>query len=222
MKDSLRIALAIILGCALALAMVMRRHAAPPQTVSATPAPSQTAPQDAGAAPTTPSPSMTVPSIPGVPPTSALPPSLTSAANHRNQPALPPPARQPQPKSQPAAPASTPQPAAAAGNGGLAQPLARAALSYVGADAAAEAVWMTAINDPSTPPKERQDLIEDLNEDGFPDPKNITSDDLPLIVNRMALIENLAPDAIDDVNAAAFAEAYKDLTNMLAKLTRGG
>ena len=99
--------------------------------------------------------------------------------------------------------------------------MARAALSYVGADSAAEQVWMTAINDPNTPSKERQDLIEDLNEDGFPDPKNITSDDLPLIVNRMALIENLAPDAMDDTNAAAFAEAYKDLTNMLAKLTRG-
>ena len=98
------------------------------------------------------------------------------------------------------------------------EPLARLALSFVGVDSGAEWVWILAINDPNLPPRDRQNLIEDLNEDGFPDKKNITEDDLPLIVNRIELIEQLAPDAIDDVNAAAFAEAYKDLLNMYARL----
>ena len=95
------------------------------------------------------------------------------------------------------------------------EPVARMALAGVGADPQAEDVWETAINDPSLDPKARQDLIEDLNEDGFPDPKHITPADLPLILSRMNLIEQLAPAAMDDVNAAAFQEAYKDLVNML-------
>jgi len=97
--------------------------------------------------------------------------------------------------------------------------VAREALSYVGADPAAEEVWYAAINDPQMPAKTRQHLIEDLNEDGFPDPKNLTADDLPLIVNRLQLIEAVAPDAPDEVNAAAFAEAYKDLVNMFMRVT---
>jgi hypothetical protein len=64
----------------------------------------------------------------------------------------------------------------------------------------------------------RSNLIEDLNEDGFADPRNLTANDLPLIQNRIALIEQLAPNAMDQVNAAAFKEAYKDLVNMRAKL----
>jgi hypothetical protein len=94
---------------------------------------------------------------------------------------------------------------------------ARRALSLVGIDPEAEAVWVDAINDPSRTAHERQDLIEDLNEDGFPDPKHVTVDDLPLIESRLSLIEQFAPDAMDDVNAAAFAEAYKDLVNMYGR-----
>ena len=97
-------------------------------------------------------------------------------------------------------------------------PVAREALSFVGQDAEAEAIWVEAINNPDLPAKERQDLIEDLNEEGFADPKNLTLDDLPLILSRLALIEEHAPNAMDDVNAAAFAEAYKDLMNMAARL----
>jgi hypothetical protein len=97
--------------------------------------------------------------------------------------------------------------------------VARRALFYVGADPDAEAVWVDAINDPSRTAHERSDLIEDLNEEGFPDPKHPSPDDLPLIENRLALIEDLAPDAMDEVNAAAFAEAYKDLANMYARVT---
>jgi hypothetical protein len=57
-------------------------------------------------------------------------------------------------------------------------------------------------------------LIEDLNEDGLVDPKHPTVDDMPIIEYRISLIEELAPDAADDVNAKAFAEAYKDLVNL--------
>ena len=89
----------------------------------------------------------------------------------------------------------------------------------VGADAEAEVIWSMAINDPTLPPDARKNLIEDLNEDGFGDPKNITAADVPLIVNRMLLIEEYAPASIDDTNAEAFAEAYKDLAKMLAKVS---
>jgi hypothetical protein len=98
--------------------------------------------------------------------------------------------------------------------------VARIALSYVGADPAADLVWETAINNLNFTPDQRKDMIEDLNEEGFDDPKNITPADLPMIVSRIQLIENLAPQAADEVNAAAFAEAYKDLLNMYAKLTK--
>jgi hypothetical protein len=76
-----------------------------------------------------------------------------------------------------------------------------------------------AINDPVLTRGHRSNLIEDLNEDGFADPRNLTANDLPLIQNRIALIEQLAPNAMDQVNAAAFKEAYKDLVNMRAKVT---
>ncbi len=82
-------------------------------------------------------------------------------------------------------------------------------------DPEAEAYWETAINDLSLPPTERQDLIEDLNEDGISDPKHPAPGDMPLIASRIELIEELAPYAADDVNAKAFAEAYKDLVNLL-------
>ena len=89
-------------------------------------------------------------------------------------------------------------------------PEARLALSFVGTDPAAEAYWSQAINDPNLPSEERKDLIEDLNEDGLMDPKNPTAEDLPVIANRIQLqLEQMAPQAMDGVNAAAFAEAYK-------------
>ena len=96
-------------------------------------------------------------------------------------------------------------------------PIAFEALGAVGSDPIADALWNTAINDPNVSEHDRQDLIEDLNESGFADRKNLTPEDLPLIVNRLALIEQLAPDAMDQTNADAFAEAYKDLTKMYRK-----
>lgn len=93
-------------------------------------------------------------------------------------------------------------------------PEARLALSFVGTDPAAEAYWSQAINDPNLPSEERKDLIEDLNEDGLTDPKNPTAQDMPIILSRIQLIEEMAPQAMDPVNAKAFAEAYKDLVNL--------
>lgn len=109
--------------------------------------------------------------------------------------------------------------AAANGKAALQDPLAREALSMVGMDEQAEAIWAAAINNPDLPANERKDLIEDLNEDGFPDPKNPTIEDLPLIVSRLGLIEDYAAEAIDNVNWQAFMEAYKDLLNMYVRLT---
>jgi hypothetical protein len=92
--------------------------------------------------------------------------------------------------------------------------MARAALAYVGADPEAELYWYQAINDPALGAQERQDLIEDLNEDGLSDPHHPTMDDLPLILNRIQIIEQVVWDAMDEVNADAFLEAYKDLVNL--------
>jgi hypothetical protein len=108
-----------------------------------------------------------------------------------------------------------------AGQGGqpkqeIQDPAARDALSLVGADPQAEAYWLKAINNPNLPADERRELIEDLNQDGFPDKKHLTANDLPLILNRLALLEKL--DAMDDVNAAAIQEAHKDLVKMRDRL----
>jgi hypothetical protein len=96
----------------------------------------------------------------------------------------------------------------------LGDPVARVALSFVGEDPDAEAYWVEAINDPNLSAHERSDLIEDLNEEGFEDPHHPTFDDLPIIISRLELIEELAPDAMDEVNSDAFAEAWKDLAKM--------
>ncbi len=106
--------------------------------------------------------------------------------------------------------------AAAPGSGKppIQDPMARAALAYVGANPDAESYWYEAINDPGLPAQERQDLIEDLNEDGLSDPHNPTAEDLPLILSRIQLIEEVVWDAMDEVNADAFMEAYKDLVNL--------
>ncbi len=96
--------------------------------------------------------------------------------------------------------------------------LAFRALWYVGVDPEAEKTWMKAINDPNMSPGVRSDLIEDLNDEGYTDNNNPTKEDLPLILARLELIERLAPYAMDQVNADAFEEAYKDLLNMYVRL----
>ena len=54
---------------------------------------------------------------------------------------------------------------------------------------------LAAIFDTSLPDREREDLMEDLNEEGLSDKKRPGPDDLPLIMNRIALIEEIASDA---------------------------
>jgi hypothetical protein len=96
------------------------------------------------------------------------------------------------------------------------EPLARLALNFVGVDPQANAFYQQTINDPLLTRSHRKNLIEDLNQDGFADTRNLTPRDLPIIENRIALIHQLAPSAMDDANAAAFKEALKDLVNMRA------
>jgi hypothetical protein len=98
--------------------------------------------------------------------------------------------------------------------------LGRFALSFVGADPSAEDVWYWTINDPNLPDESRKNLIEDLNEDGLSDPKNPGPQDLPLIANRLRLIAELEPYAMDQINQDAFHEAFKDLAKMYVNLTR--
>jgi hypothetical protein len=96
--------------------------------------------------------------------------------------------------------------------------LARAALGGVGVDPDAEQFWLAAINDPSIAAEERQDLITSLEQAGLADPRRITPDDLPLIAGRIALIEEIAPDAMDSVNAAAFQDTYRNLVAIFGNI----
>jgi hypothetical protein len=102
------------------------------------------------------------------------------------------------------------------------EPLARVALTFVGVDDRADRFYQTAIADPNLSPGQRKNLIEDLNQDGFTNPKKLTSADLMLIERRLALIERLAPGAKDPVSVAAFAEAKKDLLAMRDKVPLPG
>ena len=222
MKTKIVFLLVVVIGCAAGGTAVFRYHALrkpAPQTVKAAQETNvarkndQThptaAPENAPPAP------VATPAAPG----ERTPPGAIadfSAGDSRSQPvkadrqvsAKPPPAPRP---------ARTPAPAPA--DVLVPEPVARQALSLVGADAEAETIWSWAINDPNLSRDERRELIEDLNRDGFSDPRNPGVEDLPLIESRIALIEELAPYAMDDVNAAAFAEAYKDLVNMYLRLT---
>ena len=102
----------------------------------------------------------------------------------------------------------------------LQDPLARVAMSLVGVDPDAEAYWLDAIYDSSLPDEEREDLIEDLNEEGLSDHKRPGPEDFPLIMNRIAIIEEIVPHA-DEFMLPHLREAYKDLLN-LAEITQGG
>jgi hypothetical protein len=164
----------------------------------------------------------TPPEVPAAPSAEPTPEPVTPAPTPK--PTVAPPPAPTVNADRPAAPPSQPKPQKRAqkpnknGSPPAERPLAREALALVGADPVAETFWVEAINDPTRSSHERKDLIEDLNEEGFDDPKNLTLDDLPLIERRIALIEQLAPQAMDDANFAAFAEAYKDLVNMYARV----
>lgn len=94
------------------------------------------------------------------------------------------------------------------------EPLARVALAYVGASAPADDLYRLALQEPALTDSQRQNLIEDLNQTGFPNLKQLTAADLRLIDRRLALIEQLAPQLRDRTSTAALGEAKKDLLNM--------
>jgi hypothetical protein len=98
-------------------------------------------------------------------------------------------------------------------------PISRVALSLVGFDANAELYWFEAIRDPNLPTSERQDLIDDLNEEGLPDPKHPTEEDLPLLFSRLEILEDLIP-WID--GHFEWEEPREDLLNLIALAMGGG
>jgi hypothetical protein len=98
------------------------------------------------------------------------------------------------------------------------EPLARAVLAYVGANAHAEDVYRRALSDPAMSDSQRQNLIEDLNQAGFSEVKKSPAAILALIERRLAVIERLAPQFGDRTAVAAFVEARKDLLNMRARV----
>jgi len=145
----------------------------------------------------------------------AVTPSEESAVGHR---ALQDTAASLEPAKSPANPSPQAKPAKKPKE--LVDPVARVAMGLVGMDRDAEAYWLEAIYDTSLPDNEREDLMEDLNEDGLSDPKNPGPQDLPLILSRLALIEEIVPHA-DEFMLRHLGEAYKDLMN-LANRSQGG
>jgi len=204
-KRVLVLAVAVVILGGVAGVMIAKRPAvrdAPSQAVEVAQGGLAQARSEAPVAPATAG--MQVPQEPSVPPDSTKPVNATGQTNSSEQNATVQTNRGGRPGKEP-----------------LRDPVARVALAFVGMDADAEAYWYGAINDPSLPANERQDLIEDLNEDGLSDPKRPTAEDLPLIVSRLLIIEEVVWDAMDEVNADAFLEAYKDLVN-LADVALGG
>lgn len=210
MKNLLLAAAAFAVACVVAGFVVLNRQSerqgAPPSALA----------PDSSAPTRTPEHSLPAPPPEVTPPTAATPASPASTPEAA-------------PSAGPAQTAATPQNAAApprqsgrAPREPLHDPMAREALTWVGLEPSAEAYWHAAINDPNLPARERQDLIEDLNEDGLSDPRYPSPDDLPLILSRIELIQAVGPYAMDKVNADAFQEAYKDLVNLAAVALGGG
>lgn len=100
------------------------------------------------------------------------------------------------------------------GNDGQDTAEAREALALVGVDPDAETYWTEVINDPNVPASERRVLIQGLGQSGLSNPRNPSPDDMAIIANRIALIEEMAPNAIDQANADAFTEVYNNLVNL--------
>jgi hypothetical protein len=200
MKTVILAALAFAIACVVAGVFIISRPATPETALpTATAAPNVEPARTADASQRA--------ALPGGTPTATA--EVAVPLSPRGTPQTPPPAKAPAP-ARGAATAKEP----------LQDPLAREALAFVGTDPIAEEYWFTAINDPRLPANERQNLIEDLNEDGLSDPKHPGPEDLPLLLNRLVLIENVAPTAPDQVNADALQEAYKDL-QQLARMAMG-
>lgn len=160
------------------------------------------------------------PALPHAPESPALPPATAglAAVSTTAPPIGKPPSAAPPPSANAAvpAPAKTGKPKPP-----LHAPLARAAMSFVGVDPDAESTWLEAIFNPDLPAKEREDLIEDLNEQGLSDPKRPGPEDLPIILNRIVLIEKITPDA-DPFMLPHLREARKDLLNLAALIQGEG
>jgi hypothetical protein len=99
-------------------------------------------------------------------------------------------------------------------------PLARDALGLVGIDPDAEQYWLAALTDANLPKSERQDLVDDLNEQGLPDPKHPTPEDLPVLLARLSMIEELAAENIGP--DLELKEPYDDLVNLVEVALGGG
>ena len=211
MRNLILLALGFAIACVVAGVIIVSRPLTPDTTL-----PTATAVREMEPSPTAHAGAVTAP--PTEAPSSAAPVAALAPISLAAQTLSP-------PEPTKAATKAPSRPAPGGQGGGSAKkplhdPLAREALAFVGADPFAEGYWYAAINDPSLPANERQDLIEDLNEDGLSDPKHPGPEDLPLILNRLALIEQVAPAAPDHVNAEALAEAYKDL-QQLARMVIG-
>jgi hypothetical protein len=211
MKTIILSALAFAIACVVAGVMIVSRSATPDTTLPAATAARQAAP------------ARTADGTRQAAPPEEAPPAAAPVAEA----APTSPITQSAPPTAPAkAAAKAPTRAASASQGGrpakepLQDPLAREALAFVGADPRADEYWFAAINDPDLPAHERQDLIEDLNEEGLSDPKRPGPGDLPLILTRLQLIEMIGPHAMDQVNADASDEAYQDLWR-LARIAAG-
>ena len=203
LKQLAVIALAVVVVCGVVGVVILKREAKRPTAVVSVAPPVETELVQSPAPPVGPPPAVQEAPPPAPAPKPAPPPKATKDSNKARKAAAQ--------KNQGRGKADPPPQ----------DVLAREALSFVGMDSDATAYWVEAINDPNLPAEERKNLIEDLNEDGLPDPKYPTMEDLPLITSRIRLIEQLVPDAMDQDNLDAFAEAYKDLLN-LADLARGG
>ena len=59
---------------------------------------------------------------------------------------------------------------------------------------------------------ERQDLVDDLNEEGLPDPKHPTVEDLPLLLARLELLEEAELHFADRYD---FREPRNDLLQLI-------
>ena len=200
MKNIILVGLALALACGIAGVVIVNRQAA---REAALPTLQAARPLE---------PPRTAAEVSPAAPTAETPPAVAEVPS----PAMPNPALQSEPPPKPAR-ADTKAPAARAGRPAkepLQDPLAREALTFVGADPMADQYWYAAINDPNLPAHERKDLIEDLNEEGFSDPKHPGPEDLPLIVIRMEMIRNVAATAWDQVTWDACEEVYKDLGNL--------
>jgi hypothetical protein len=108
--------------------------------------------------------------------------------------------------------------AAASGEPEVPVELAFRSLWYLGVDPEAERTWTRAINDRNLPAGVRSDLIVDMIDEGYTDNGHPAEADLPTILARLSIVERHAPHAMDEVNRAAFEDAYRHLLSMYLRL----